>query len=73
LSITTNLTYRNTEDIQVGKPKWKLNSANWNLFSSFLEQKINIIEIEKPKIINLNEDIQLFTNAILEKANLTIG
>lgn len=54
LPIVTKLRYRNTEDIQVDKPKWKLNTADWNLFTSLLEQKINTIEIEKPKIFNLN-------------------
>ncbi|KAF0755679.1 putative RNA-directed DNA polymerase [Aphis craccivora] len=73
LPIITKLTYRNTKDIQVGKPKWKLNTADWNLFTSLLEQKIDSIEFEKPKINNLNEVTQNFTNAILEIANLTIG
>ncbi|KAL4148403.1 hypothetical protein QTP88_002656 [Uroleucon formosanum] len=73
LPIITKLTYRKTEDIQVGKPKWKLNTADWNLFTSLLEQKIDSIEFENPKINNLNEVTQNFTNAILEIANLTIG
>ncbi|KAL4096620.1 hypothetical protein QTP88_021539 [Uroleucon formosanum] len=73
LPIITKLTYRNTEDIQVGKPKWKLNTADWNLFTSLLEQKIDSFEFENPKINNLNEVTQNFTNAILEIANLTIG
>jgi exonuclease III len=73
LPIITKLTYRNTEDIQVGKPKWKLNTADWNLFTYLLEQKINSIEFEKPEINNINEVTQNFTNAILEIANLTIG
>jgi len=55
LPIINQLTYRNTEDIQVGKPKWKLNTADWNLFTSLLEEKLNSIELEKPKINNLNE------------------
>ncbi|KAF0709692.1 putative RNA-directed DNA polymerase, partial [Aphis craccivora] len=73
LPIITKLTYRNTEVIQVGKPKWKLNTADWNLYTSLLEQKIDSIEFENPKINNLNEVTQNFTNAILEIANLTIG
>jgi len=71
LSIITKLTYRNAEDIQVDKPKWKLNTADWNLYISLLEQKINTIE--KPKIVNLNEDTHRFTNSILEIMNITIG
>ena len=47
--------------------------ADWNLFTSLLEQKINSIEFEKLKINNSNEDTQNFTNAILEIANFTIG
>jgi hypothetical protein len=51
----------------------KLNSAECNLFTSLLEQKINTFEIENPKITNLNKNTQRFINAILEIANLTIG
>ncbi|KAL4148840.1 hypothetical protein QTP88_002987 [Uroleucon formosanum] len=71
--ISTNTRGKIIESVIDSENLITLNNGRPTHFGTASEQKIDSIEFDNPKINNLNEVTQNFTNAILEIANLTIG